>query len=132
MGLGFFDVESAASSMFGILISIADIIATPLVGYSIDKTLQMMYGNTSSERTISVPPVDSKYRKYQLLSKGSEKTSNRLRINPTLEEEEGEGIEMILAEEEIHQIIEEESTHSLSVLKPVQIIEVIYLLLLLV
>jgi MFS family permease len=123
MGLGYFDLESEASSMFGILISIAGIIATPLGGYSIDKTLQIMYGNT--HHASSGPTVDSKKTKYQLLSKGSAKTNNPLRINPSMEEEEGEGIEMVLAEEEIHQIIEEEKSQSLPVLKPSQIIEVI-------
>lgn len=36
MGLGYFDLESEASSMFGLLISIAGIIATPLGGWIID------------------------------------------------------------------------------------------------
>lgn len=40
MGLGFFDKESEASTLFGILISLAGVIATPLGGVLLDRILE--------------------------------------------------------------------------------------------
>lgn len=55
LGLGFFDVETAASSAFGILVSLAGIIATPLGGFLLDKLIS---------RRIIIPTPSGKHETH--------------------------------------------------------------------
>jgi MFS family permease len=55
LGLGFFDTESDASTIFGILISIAGIIATPLGGYIVDSLQHPGESNsTADENNVNI------------------------------------------------------------------------------
>lgn len=49
LGLGYFETESEASTIFGVLISIAGVVATPLGGFVVDKLLNRSSVKTNSE-----------------------------------------------------------------------------------
>jgi MFS family permease len=52
LGLGYFDLESQASSMFGILISVAGVVGVPFGGYCLDSlTRQRITSSSSSSST---------------------------------------------------------------------------------
>jgi MFS transporter, Spinster family, sphingosine-1-phosphate transporter len=64
MGLGFFDVESQASTVFGAIVSVAGIIATPLGGYLVDRRSRELRQKVLSGSFVEAMHSFSEWRTY--------------------------------------------------------------------